>query len=325
MVARPLSADFSLDFQQDPDDFRGGYISNYAIMNTPSESVCNRDGFGQCTTNTDERFLVTHECGWPSCSVVPKHGESTPMIYEKIRRNGVDYLHMVIGDPADGFAQDVYIRGNYFNAQDSLATSTWASGHNDGLNFDPTPGTGPLQGGGNGSANPERVIVRQVLGGRWDGDSDAWTCEGSTFCSEFLKDNMLTKPRILQQVNEPDMISEFEVDMRTVGYSDMNTVLPMVNKVTVISPSFFYGDEGNFDITKERVYEGPTDNEIITKNSVITAGRYRYIPTADLTESGQYGANGSYQFWDDSFDVESVDWCNYYVREQNDPNALICK
>jgi len=323
IVATPSYANgFNFDFQQDQSNYPGGYIVNLAIMNSHDESICNRDGNGACTTNTTAGpYLLTGPCGPPHCNNIPYHDESTSMIYGIVDVQGTRYLHMIIGDPASGFAQDVYIRGTA-NATDSYSVSTWAAEHNTGFNSDPTVGTGPLQGGGNGSAHPEKVMVRQILGGRWDDTAKTWHCDTTNFCSEFLKENLLTKPKITQKVFEPDMTSEFVLDMRTVGYNDMSTQLSMVNKVDVTSEVFFYGDEGHFDIAEERVYKGFTQNSVITKNSVVTAGRYTYQETADVET---FGAGGTYQYWDDSVDIQAIDWCTYYVRDQNDPNAKICK
>ena len=139
----------------------------------------------------------------------------------------------------------------------------------------------------NGRGNPTRVVMRQVLGGEWDGEN--LSCDSSEFCMEFLKDSELTKPLIRQRINSGVVTSEFSIDMRAIAYDDIDTVAPIVNTVT-----FAEDIPGGFDMATD------------IQASVVNGGRYTYI-----LGSGQDGSLGTYEYWDGGFNMENIKWETY--------------
>jgi len=327
-------ADFSLDFQNDQSRLPGGFLVRPTIMGSDAESTCNRGGHDPCTTHEDF-FLNTH-CSWPGCTIAPLP-DQTPMRYEMlVTASGTEWLHLMIGDPATGFAQDVYIRSNMVGADGvpSFEQSFWAATHNTGRNDDGgDQSTGPLQGPGNGSANPNHVMVRQVLGGTWNAATSTWSCSGTEFCSEFLKDTASTKPRIIQRVIQDDMQSDFMIDMRALNYQSQNGLNPfdgtrVVNSVVVTSSDFLLGDEGNFSIDTVPGIDGGIGSRP-TMNVNLSAGQYTYTEGPATLSDGTanpYGAAGTYHYTvDNDFLLQDIDWCTYYHRSENNPYSSICQ
>lgn len=308
---------FNFDFQGDGGTpITGGGFAG--------DTTCNRDGFGPCFT---EGFASAYGyktygitcwwmCGGNNVTGTP---EMTPLLLEELTIDGVKYLHTIVGDPASGFAQETYIRGSTSTGSDSLTTSTWAAVFASGANNDPTVGTGPLQGPGNGSANPNKVVVRQIIGGTWNSSTKSWTCGSAEFCDEFLKANLDTKPKITQNINLSNLETNFVLDMSAITYQDASTAGTMVNTVSVIDSGFVKAEDGYFDVAQTPSYAS-SDNT--GKNVHLTAGRYTYTESADTVI---YGAGGTYTYYEDSVDVSAIDWCSYYDGTQNDTAFLICK
>lgn len=260
-----VAAEFTLNFMPSAD------------RNTSAVAYqCNRDGFGAC------RAFGNYV-----------NFEPTPFLMEEVVVAGVNYVHVIVGDPVDGFAQEFYIEGTNGSSADTYnAASSYSLAENHPTGG--TPGLGPLTGPGNASANPERVIMRQVVGGEWDAATTTWSCGASTFCNEFLKDTLLTKPRITQTVIDGDMTSFFDMDMRGSVYSgqaltDMVSA-PVINSVTVQGVA-----AGDFAMTPE-----------YTSDSVVSGGRFVY--TEGL---GILGSEGTYTYAEGDFDTAAEDWTIY--------------
>ena len=323
-----VAQNFSFDFQRDTSTFPG-YVVTYAIQNNPSESICNRDGFDQCSVMLNSDYFGCHSPGFgcPAASSAPV--EDTPMVYEVISVSATErYLHMIIGDPASGFAQDVYIRGST-SGNNNATQSTWAAEFNDGKNNLPGAGTGPLQGGGNGTANPDKVVIRQVMGGTWDDTAKTWACEGSEFCSEYLKDTLTRKPKITQKVTTAELEAVFIADMSSIDYRTANATLTvtgsdpqMINTVTITDPGFFYGNEGNFDMSTQQGYTKNTDKLVQNQVIDVTAGKFTYTESAN---TDIFGAGGTYTYFADAYDPTTVNWCEFYDETQNIAERGVCK
>ena len=309
MSSTCFSQDFVFDFESDPGSTPG---FQFAVTIGSSGGICNRDGFGACYTDFAPGYLLnlTPSCG-SGCSGSGGVEETTPFLYELVTLNGADYIHMVIGDPATGFAQETYIKGSDAPDASSLVISSWAAVHSYGFNA--APGQSMLQTRGNASAHPEKVAVRQIMGGTWDDVSKTWSCSGTEFCSEYLKDTLARKPRITQNVFDIDMTAEFEIDMRSIAYDDINTTAPIVNKVVITDPNLPNGDEGNYDRSAIQSRHPYTDNETISTVLDTTAGRYTYTENPSQIE----GSGGGYTYFADSFDHVNINWCDFYEAEQN--------
>ena len=289
----PVHAQFTLNFQPHggPDGVPEYYCNQGGISTDPCKPQLNSD-------DEYENFFVDNE--------------PTPFLMENVNINGVRYIHYVVGDPNDGFAMEVYIRGQYNRSPDSKFSdfaSPFASAQNGpggGAGKGPLtervpvidPETGeevidPATGKvittdiSNGRGNPTKIVIRQVLGGEWDGTS--LTCDSSEFCSEFLKDSELTKPSIRQTVNSGTVTAEFAMDMRAISYDDINTMAPIVNTVT-----FADSVPGGFDMV--------TDVDV----SIVSGGRYTYTPGNE-----RQGSLGIYQYWDGGFNMENIKWETY--------------
>ena len=240
--------------------------------------------------------------------------EPTPFLMENVEIDGERYIHYVVGDPGEGFAMEVYIRGQYGRSPDARFSdfaSPFASAQN---NPGGEAGKGPLtervpvidpETGEelvdpdtgkvitvdliNGRGDPTAMVVRQVLGGEWDGTN--LSCDASEFCMEFLKDAEQTKPFIRQRVNSGVVTSDFAIDMREISYDDIDTVAPVVNTVT------FAGEiPGGFDMA--------TDIDA----SFVTGGRYTYV--AGPGDVGD-GVLGAYEYWDGGFNMDNIKWESY--------------
>ncbi len=256
----------------------------------------------------------------------PTDPDTTPFYHGQIYIDGVAYWHTIVGDPADGFAMESYISmsGISLNSDSGgkpsdlfpmdtdlevLSGNGW-----DPLGLDPTRS---FDYTGNGSADPNKVIIRQVMGGVWDAASSTWSCGGASYCSEFLKGDLLTKPLISQTINDlpAGMSSYFLLDMSMLSYSDDTTAGTLVNTLTLTDvPS------GDFDMA--------TDTQ--AGRSLVTGGRYIYTPCSNPAVSGGHcwqDANifdgtwdyqeGSYGYVDGGTDPLAYDWGLYWDPDQN--------
>ncbi len=225
--------------------------------------------------------------------------------------NGNTYYHMIFGDFSTGFIQESYIQmgfGNYGNtalgeptnsASASGGASAGAGDYNSvttfGNGYDPldmdTNETAKLMASGNGTANPRRVIVRQIVS------------DGQIFM-EFHKNRYDYKPRISQAVYTPDITSLFDIDMSGILVDDMETEAPIINTMELWGEGLM-PDAMAFDMNKDK------------QNSTVSGGKYRYIDGA-----GYGGADGTYEYISGSYDQESVEWSLLYDEFSYNPWAF---
>jgi len=305
------AAEFSMNFQPVPGATPDSYFG--AKVN------CNNGVSVMCRTE------------WPEYM----RDEPTPFILESVNVDGEDYIHMVVGDPATGFAQDSYIRGrsgekDYSYYQDGVLipnmVSEMAAPYMLAWNKPGTiPGNGPLSGEGNGMGNPGYVAIRQVLGGEWNEVTSTWSCGVVEFCSDFEKSNSALKPRIVQTIYDAGVTSDFEMDMSGTGYD--GTMADQVDAVIVNTLKFDSPDiPGNFDMATDTqtghsvvtggryIYEGGgTSYERTTKVWDLNIGAYVFV--TDKLYSYQ---KGTYTYEEGGFDVENVDWTSYYGIDNPD-------
>lgn len=223
---------FELNFQQNSAGTPG-------VNGSWASSICNSGSYGPCSSFSQ-----------PS-------NEPTRFIYELVEISGVNYVHLVVGDPADDFAQEVYIEGT----TGALTVTGAAHGASDA--------NAPLGGPAQASGNPNRVIIRQILR-----DSDVST--------EFFKDVLTAKPLITQSLTTADISTSFSIDMRSISYSDMTTTAPIINTQTMLDPML---EMANFDINSD------------SSDSVYTGGQYTYTDGAGLYGSeGTYTYTGGNDF-----------------------------
>ncbi len=258
--------------------------------------------------------------------------DTTPFYQGDIMINGVMYWHIIVGDPSSGFAMESYTAvasGSGFGSFSGGLPANFGtlrleeiSGNGwDPLGIDPARG---VDFTGNGSGDPTRSIIRQVMGdGVWDPQTKTWNCDSAEFCSEFLKDRLNFKPIISQTINDATtgalMQAQFQLDMSNITYSNMTTKGVITNTITFTGDPIL--DNGNFDMA--------TDSQ----RSDVTGGRYIYNDCAN--PSFLYGGScwqafsvsggrndyqeGSYTYSDgNSTDPMAYDWGGFWDPLQND-------
>lgn len=189
--------------------------------------------------------------------------DPTPFFMENITyRNTLPretYYHVIVGDAADGFAQEVYIK--WGASSEGVTNDSFSGGQTGNLyatTFANLGGNGmdPLNKNavytGNGSGNPDAVVMRMIMS---DGEIE----------QEFLKENFETKPKITQVVTTPEMVQSFSADMSMLTYSQLNQSAPVAIMQT-LSDEAIPGDARQFDLTVNQ------------QKSSVTAGRYIYSP-----------------------------------------------
>lgn len=210
--------------------------------------------------------------------------DTTPFLQERLRGDdGNIYYHTVIGDPAGGFAMEVYAQASGAQWQGGPGTASLGGIANGGQ-----PLADDIELTGNGSANPTTVLVRMVIR---DGE----------FTQEFLKDDLLSKPRITQSLETDTMSASFAVDMRHLGYQDGDGGAPIHNTFSLHGPDSPAG--GDFDMARDAQF------------AEVTAGKYFWIGGEGPGDSGgewQYAA-------DQHVDLEQIEWAAFRDPAQNPP------
>ncbi len=309
-TSQEVSAEFALNFQ------KVGPASGWGAYDC---------GLG--STNTGG-------CGTAGTPVDP---DSTPFFQETVRVGDQDYWHQIIGDPADGFAMEVYIsawtgtdNSRFVSASGGKTfigdTSTQESQSGNG--WDPLRSTSwnsytANDYTGNATGDPRKVVMRQVLGGSWDGLT--WNCEiNDEFCYDFEKaedaansdydigDIRALKPVITLNVNESSagMNSTFKIDMSNSDYLDSSTAGTVVNILTITE-----APGANFDMDTD------------TQSSTVTGGRYIFNPATDpaADELGWVSISpnsfefdeGSYTYEFGGIDLDSFNWEPYRNDSDN--------
>lgn len=197
--------------------------------------------------------------------------------------NGLDYWHMIVGTPSDGFIQESFIEvGAVASGQENNVTISPTDNGHDPLGVVTTP----LQSG-NGMANPRKMIMRQIVS---DGE----------IMMEFLKDEYLKKPLISQVLVVPEVTSMFLVDMRNSTYDDNTSPGTIINTLTL--PDEIPLGDGNFDMA--------TDSD----RAYVTAGRFIYTDG-----TGQGGTDGTYDYVDGGYDHTLTDWASFMDPNEDNP------
>lgn len=285
------------------------------ICNFPSISIAN---YGSCESGiADPRYFSFENTSQNGTGV-----DTTPFVQEFVTVAGVRYYHVIVGDGrTQNFAQEAYIRlGGSDNVELDKEPQVFADGHasssSGGRGFKDASdwrscaegrevsdacanGWDPLRNAasaftGNGTANPERVIMRQVLkdGGLVD------TFEKGVSNGVFTTFDK--KPKITQTLTTADLNAVFSLDMSNSDYKASttadNTVRgAMVNTLRLINPQIPAG-AGDFGVA------GATAQ---VRNSIVTGGLFTWTPglNADFGFS-----SGTYTYEGGNFDVNAVKW-----------------
>ena len=153
---------------------------------------------------------------------------------------------------------------------------------------------GPASASGNGTGRPNQTVIRMFN-------------NSADMTQEFLKATETTKPKITQNLSTPSMSSNFVLDMSAINYSTSTqsgnlTLTQTVIDPTIPAPGSGFVGSTTFDIKAL----GPT------AQPVITGGRYTYAPG-----NGDGGSAGTYTYFQDTFDVNGVNWAAFCDPAQN--------
>lgn len=300
---------------------------NFMPVQNPGSSDFPRGGY----LNTGNAISCPDTAN-PDCS----NGElistdPTDFFYERVD----GYWHIVIGNPDDGFAQEMYTPVTSLFSSSSGGHEAilfrfsgnleqWSGNGWDPLEFNnKTYGPDEVSFSGNGTGDPTKVMVRQVLGFgvlATTGNSaiEEWTCYTGFFCQEFLKSKEGFKPKISQTYSDAEITSDFQLDMSNVDYSDKVTVTPMIN-ILNITVSNFPENAAFVNASEPGSFDMATDSQ----DSVVTAGQYIYTPGVGWYNDNDgdnfyaYG-EGSYEYVDGVSDFHmGILWSEFYDTEQN--------
>lgn len=223
--------------------------------------------------------------------------------------NGLRYWHYMMGNPATGFAQEIYIRGTGSSCAQSTICS--ASGGTVGFGINNVLGANSTTNSGNGTGNPNNIIMRQVLGGTWTAATSTWTCD-TAFCGEFIKAAYANKPKITQGINESDYAATFIVDMSGVAISDDATALTITDGSTGATGASLTNTQVMTDALTGNVISFDMANDSQLTN--VNGGQYKYN-----TGSGILGANGTYVYVDGGYNPSTVDYSPFLDPSISNP------
>lgn len=202
---------------------------------------------------------------------------------------GKVYKHFIIGDVADGFIQEAYIEigvETYTNSGETWSGLATGGDYSLGGNNEDPLGS-EWSSSGNGTANPNRVIVRQLM-------SDG------VIHQEYIKSAFSKKAKITQTVIDPgQMTSQFEIDASKVLMNQLSTAGTMINMIDLA------GEANDFDIAS-------LSGDGVDIN--VNAGQYIYLDGA-----GSGGSSGIYLYLDGGENVRSTDWSSYYDLNETNP------
>ncbi len=267
LAATPLNAEFALNFTPNGSSGGGGgWGGGWGGASSFSNVECGSSSTGG--GNTGYGGENSGGGGWGGGGFSLGRGCGTGYFMQEV---GDGYFHVVVGDPAEDFALEWYIRssGNY----DTDLTTGYLDNIDDPLSSN-------VSKTGNGAGNPRNVHIRAIVSG--DGLEQ-----------EFLKASNTYKPKITQDIIATDMTSHFEADMTNSTYSDSSSVGTIINQQSVLDPNL-PGASANFDLA-----DFPSAN--------ITAGLYRHNTGSG---SGEFKTYSYAEDGFDVYDVTWIDYCD---------------
>ncbi len=268
-----------------------------------------------CTVRGGDRLLA-------GSSVSGNDG--TRFIQEQLYIGNDLFFHVVVGDPATGFASESYTRSSQAAAANvSTALLGGApnpfspdSGGNEigvgtnAINRTNLPDSRTLFGNarapldprsnltGSGTGDPSRTVLRVSVS---DGEMS----------QEVSKPVLDRKPRISQLTTDnAGMVGEFVADMRSVSYREKNKTIPITNRLHIDDPTLPSPGSADFDMS-------------MVQRSSVTAGKYDYTVgagwnTADgWTAPGAVFTPGTYSGEGAGFDPLTTNWATFFSQTQN--------
>jgi hypothetical protein len=271
----------------------------------------------------------TGGCGFAQCTSEGGNLDPSPFAETIVTISGVTYYHVIVGDPAAGFAQESYTRAAAKNIQGGNEIGGLGGGfgldgggnlysvignttptNNDTFDnkLNNSNSLGDYRVSGTGGNAPDYSVFRMVM-----------TSPSGDMSMEVYKPFLDKKPLITQTVQDGGMTSTFVADERALTYSDASTAAPVINTLTLNDPSI-PGGSATTDFSMAKAQQ-----------SIITAGRFTYDRPAN------YGWNDPVNGWDSpdstfvfgtynyvggqGFDPLNYDWSQVFDYSQN---ALYC-
>lgn len=274
----------------------------------------------------------TGYCTYGGCQSDIGNSDPTPFGNTVVNVGGVYYFHILVGDPATGFAVESYTRAAGLNASNGIPDSGGPFSPDGGGNARSVIGTtaatdqtflqnslnmsnslGNYLVSGTGSMNPSYTVFRMVLNDPAGGMS-----------MDVSKPFLDKKPIISQTIQDGTLTSVFVADERAISYGDSSTAAPVVNNLVINDPNIPTPGAADFEMALAQV----TD---------ITAGRFTYTPgtgwgpnasnpTQDPTKgwdqaNSSFG-QGSYTYVDgQGFDPLTFNWASVFNYADN---AIAC-
>lgn len=248
--------------------------------------------------------------------------QTTSFVQETVDLGGQKYYHVVVGQPDQGFAQEILIKTSgvlfYLNPlsdsggghclPDGGVFSSPAADIVCGQDNNGRDPLGAFNVTGNGSGNPESVLIRQVVSDPAGG-----------FSQEFLKAQLDKKPLISQNLNSGGVVNAFIMDMSNSDYKTSASG-KMTNITTVEGAGTWDADKG---------FGGSSEQS----GKLITGGRYTYNGNNKVmsypNSPGQSWNYGTYTYYDNTsdatastvFDFNEANWGVPTDPAQNRPGS----
>jgi len=278
--------------------------------------------------------------------------DGSRFLQERLVIDGVAYFHVIVGDPASGFASESYVTATTYGAINQAVATTRSSSPDSGgmersvigdrttLSVDhqldcgasstPCPsGDPPGNLFGNGKdptgalqytdTNGDPAAAYRVTGtGTMDPTRVVlrMVLSDAEMSLEVAKPVLSNKPLISQTTSDSTMAAKYVADMRGLSYDDMGVAAPVVNQLVIDDPNLPTKGVGNFDLS-------------MTQRSNITAGKFTFTPGQgwfDITTGAKldgwdfnnstFGV-GTYAYAEGGFDVLNVNWSKFFDYSQN--------
>ena len=306
MLASPCAVSqdvnpFTFDFKPRPEGERHTFRHVFCSVEDEINHNCNRFATPEVQAPTS---INQNQLYWDGNFA---NDMESRFIQELVVIEGVEYFHVVIGDPDSDFVQEIYIARSDWRRDRELAGGRFSD--SGGQACFPGPAVvEPFASGciasnnaydplrrdsnftGNATGNPSRMVMLQRV-----------KDEASGYEQNFSKFDLATKPVISQTLVNEDIESVFSMDMSNSDYDTDSIAGTMVNTFDLRTPGITEAQNlivpnviptmGDFDLA---VTERPenranitggryTFNRIMLEDYRIENGWFRDIPTSEYT------------------------------------------
>lgn len=281
----------------------------------------------------------TGSCGFGQCVSENGNQDPTPFAETVVQIDNVWYFHVIVGDPATGFAMESYNRatgGGLITSSPPIGdirqpTSTPGSAafSPDGggnltsvignFSISHTPTTLSVLHGDLSSANPLGDYRVSGTGGndpRYTAFRMVMTSPSGDMSLDVSKPFLNKKPQISQTVQDGSMTSVFVTNEQGLNYNQDGTAAPLVNTLTLSDPTIPGAGAADFSMAQ-------------AQQSLVTAGRYTFTPGTGYHNDendptlGWNSTNSTFDFGtysyagDTGFQPLTFDWSTVFDYRQN--------